>query len=559
MGARVLQCRRPSAPVLIWTKAKSPLNSTNDQAAAILATDCSTPLFSGETVDWTRGYFAEGGYTYGYYTETSPARLRWASLIQGHVVEGRPLRMLDAGCGQGIGLLVAAALHPESDFVGIDFMPEHIAHARELAHRAGLDNVRFIEADFTELAADPSSLGEFDLAVAHGITTWIAPEVRSALFDLVGRVLRPGGVFYNSYNTLPGWLSQMPLQSLILQHQSLGKSGKQAIDSALETLMGIQAKMPSALVHYPDLPDRIKALQAKDPAYLVQEYNNHHWNPVFFSDMAGLLAARKLQHLGTATLLDAIDGLLPPAALETLAAQPTPALKEQIRDVLFNQSFRRDLYVKGRASNWPGRRADEISSTRLVLNVFAETIEADQSVQFKSGTMSFSGQGSQYAGILSDLREAGPDGLTFAELQQKVEPSRRESLGTLVTLLIHRGTVCIQTGWSPKIRARVRGLNAALAASAVQGAPYVSVVMGRASEVVGIRGLDWNFLSLNLAGVDPQDWPAVAQQQLLAIGRAPARDGQPLSDPAEQLQHMGLLAREFVAKRLPDLERMGVV
>ena len=34
--------------------------------------------------DWTAGYVADIGYTYGYYPETMPMRLRWASLIQAH-------------------------------------------------------------------------------------------------------------------------------------------------------------------------------------------------------------------------------------------------------------------------------------------------------------------------------------------------------------------------------------------------------------------------------------------------------------------------------------------
>ena len=103
-------------------------------------------------MDWKRGYFAEAGYTYGYYEETMPSRLYLAALLQGYLAPRESFRYLDAGCGQGFNLIVAAINHPDSEFVGIDFMPEHIAHGRALAARLKLNNISFIEADFTELA-----------------------------------------------------------------------------------------------------------------------------------------------------------------------------------------------------------------------------------------------------------------------------------------------------------------------------------------------------------------------------------------------------------------------
>ena len=88
-------------------------------------------------MDWKHGYFAESGYTYGYYPETMPMRLRWAALIQGHTAPPSKFRYLDAGCGQGLNLILAAAAHPDSEFVGIDFLPEHIAHGKALAETCG--------------------------------------------------------------------------------------------------------------------------------------------------------------------------------------------------------------------------------------------------------------------------------------------------------------------------------------------------------------------------------------------------------------------------------------
>ena len=142
-----------------------------------------------QSSDWKHGYFADNGYTFGYYREMAPCYLAWAALLQGVIVPTRNFRYIDLGCGQGLGLILQAACHPESEFVGVDFMPAHVAHARRLAQAAGITNVRFIEGDFTALENDASALadaagapleGQTDYVVAHGIASWVSPTVRAS-------------------------------------------------------------------------------------------------------------------------------------------------------------------------------------------------------------------------------------------------------------------------------------------------------------------------------------------------------------------------------------------
>jgi hypothetical protein len=37
------------------------------------------------SMDWKHGYFADNGYTFGYYREMAPCYLAWAALLQGVV------------------------------------------------------------------------------------------------------------------------------------------------------------------------------------------------------------------------------------------------------------------------------------------------------------------------------------------------------------------------------------------------------------------------------------------------------------------------------------------
>jgi SAM-dependent methyltransferase len=119
----------------------------------------------------------------------------------------------------GFGLCLLAALHPEGTFLGIDFNPAHISHAEGLRGRLALTNVRFLEADFVALAADPAPLGPapafgggFHYVVAHGIATWISEPIQAALLQLASAALNPGGILYCSYNTFPGWLGATAFQ-----------------------------------------------------------------------------------------------------------------------------------------------------------------------------------------------------------------------------------------------------------------------------------------------------------------------------------------------------------
>lgn len=171
--------------------------------------------------DWSHGYNISSGYTYNFYRELAPAWIDFAVRLAGKkraFAEKR--RYLELGCGQGVGLALLAAANPEMEFVGIDFDPSHIAHATQLAVNANLSNVRFIEADFLQLAKNwPQDVGTFDEVVLHGILSWVAPAVRQAIVSCLAEAIRPGGIAYVSYNALPGWLSAFPLQHLLRRYE----------------------------------------------------------------------------------------------------------------------------------------------------------------------------------------------------------------------------------------------------------------------------------------------------------------------------------------------------
>lgn len=85
--------------------------------------------------DWTAGYVADIGYTYGYYKELNPLRIRLAFLNRGLVCP-----VVGTACELGFGQGMSANLHAAAsvcDWHGTDFNPGQAAFAQELAASAG--------------------------------------------------------------------------------------------------------------------------------------------------------------------------------------------------------------------------------------------------------------------------------------------------------------------------------------------------------------------------------------------------------------------------------------
>ena len=98
-------------------------------------------------------------------------------------------RVLDVGSGSGTDSLVAAwMVGPSGSVTGIDMTPEMLEKARAGAETAGLENVRFEEAEAERLPFPDSS---FDVVVSNGVID-LVPD-KAAVFSELHRVLVPGG------------------------------------------------------------------------------------------------------------------------------------------------------------------------------------------------------------------------------------------------------------------------------------------------------------------------------------------------------------------------------
>jgi SAM-dependent methyltransferase len=116
-------------------------------------------------------------------------RLAEADRVVKQDSDGRPLRLLDAGCGDGLLSLAIAKLHPDWSILGIDVNPSLLAGARERARMRSLDNVDFVAANLTEELPRTG----FDVVLALECLSEI-PDDEAALRTMA-TAISPGGLF----------------------------------------------------------------------------------------------------------------------------------------------------------------------------------------------------------------------------------------------------------------------------------------------------------------------------------------------------------------------------
>jgi SAM-dependent methyltransferase len=324
--------------------------------------------------DWTAGYVTDLEYTAGFYRDMSPPHLRLCSLLFGVTTtpseEG--FAYCELGCGKGMTSLILAAANPEGRFVAVDFNPSHILNGRALARASGLANIEFIECGFEELVnGRGAGLPEFDFITLHGVYSWVGPDVRAAIVRFIAKFLKPGGLVYVSYNAMPGWATGLPVQRLLLDVAALGwerSDGKMTRAAAvIEKLKNAGAK---CFTNNYFVEEVLRLVRLERQRYLVHEYLNEQWQPLYYADVARDLRDAKLTYLGSADLFHNFPAFqLSKAQWEIVDEFKHEEVRETIKDFLAGRKFRSDIYVRGRKPMLRLRHQELLGQVKLALTV----------------------------------------------------------------------------------------------------------------------------------------------------------------------------------------------
>jgi SAM-dependent methyltransferase len=128
----------------------------------------------------------------------------------------RPLqqqvRILDAGCGTGVGTEYLAHLNPDAEIVAIDLSPGALGVAQERCQRSGAERVQFHNLSLYDVEQVP---GVFDLINCVGVLHHLPDPIRG--IQALANKLAPGGLMHIFvYGELGRWEIKLMQEAIAL-------------------------------------------------------------------------------------------------------------------------------------------------------------------------------------------------------------------------------------------------------------------------------------------------------------------------------------------------------
>jgi SAM-dependent methyltransferase len=509
--------------------------------------------------DWTAGYVADIGYTFGYYLELNPLRVKLAFLNAGLVYPE-----VGTACELGFGQGLSANMHAAASVTqwhGTDFNPAQAGFAQELAHVSG-NSAQLHDAGFAEFCTR-DDLPEFDYIGVHGIWSWINDENRAVIVDFIRRKLKVGGVVYISYNTQPGWAAMAPMRELLTEHaEVMGNAGQgilHLIDGALEFADQLFATNPIFAIANPVVIERLKGLKGQSRNYLAHEYFNLNWLPMPFSRMAQWLAPAKVGYACSAHYLDHIDAINLNAAQQALLNNiPDAMFRQTVRDFMVNQQFRRDYWVKGARTLTPLAQTEALQAQKVML-VFPRV---DVSLKATGAQGEATMQEAVYGPILDALADHKPK--TLGQIEQAVKDKGVGSAQVIQAVMVLAGNGSLapvqDEAFIPKGKKQTDKLNAHLIQLARGSADIGYLASPVTAGGIMVNRIPQLFLlALSRGKKQPADWAQLTWQILSDQNQRLLKDGRTLETAEDNIEELTLQATTFAAKQLPILKALQVV
>jgi SAM-dependent methyltransferase len=506
--------------------------------------------------DWTSGYVADIGYTFGYYSELNPLRGQLAFMSA-----GLTFPTVGAACELGFGQGMSTNLHAAAtdvNWYGTDFNPSQAGFARDVAEVSGAKATLSDQA-FDEFCSR-TDLPDFDFIGLHGIWSWISDENRHVIVDFLRRKLKVGGVLYISYNTQPGWAAMVPMRDLLTEHNEVMGAPGQGIVSRIDDALTFADKLietnPNFVRANPLVAERIKKLKTQDRNYLAHEYFNRDWCPMPFSKMAAWLAPAKLSFACPAAFLDHIDTVnLTPQQQVLINEIPDPMFRETVRDFMINQQFRREYWVRGARQAVPLERGEAMMALRVML--MRPRAEVTLKTAGPLGEVTL--QPEVYDPILDALADFKPH--TLGEIQSRMPHVTLAQVMQAIVVLAGMGAVsnvqsdaAAAAALAPSRKLNHWAFNRARGSNDVQH--LASPVLGGGFMVGRFQQL---FLLARQQGHQgPEQWARFVWQIIKAQNQKIIKDGVMIDSDEANLAEMTQQAREFDERFMPLLKALQI-
>ncbi len=509
------------------------------------------------SADWAQGYVTDTIYTDNFFRELSPSWLNYVAALRGSlpIPLDRPFTYMELGCGLGRSTTVFAGAFPKATFIGVDFNPAHVALARRYAETIHVENVSFLERSFIDLPS--SELPECDFIVLHGVYTWISAEARAGIRRIIRERLKPGGLVYVSYNSLPGWAAASPLRKLMLEISNQSKQdAANTVVPALDFMEELNGVNFAYLKSNPTTTETLKTLKTRGKNYLAHEFLNAEWALFYSVDIADEMADAKLTYLGSATLSENhLEYLVDKATADKINEQSSPRLRQLLQDYAVNQRFRRDIFVRGHP------RLDGIERDVALGAIPLGTMLSDEEFTPKgrvgSREVTFA---EKLLPIVKAAVLTGPKTINELRFACARATDRTANVDQMLVALVAAGHLTpFATAKNDSGSQKMNAINAAVMDVAIKTRARQQLICAQAGTGVAIDPVD-ALLASAQRGINkrPQDPEKALAKWFSENGLKLAKAGKALTAEAEAEEFAAELANRFKERKQPILSRLGI-
>ena len=213
----------------------------------------------------------------------------------------------------------------------------------------GLNNITLHHLNVKEVRA--AQLGQFDYLIAHGLFSWVPPDVQEEILEICHACLAPHGVAYISYNAYPGWHAVNIVRDLMRYHTRTVDDPAMCAAQARDILRFMSEAIPTPngssniLASYGQfLQAHTKHLDDSSDAYLLHDHLEEINLPVYFHEFVARARQHELQYLCEAEFSTVLPTNFPPEVAAQLSKLSHNVIEmEQYMDFLRNRSFRKTL------------------------------------------------------------------------------------------------------------------------------------------------------------------------------------------------------------------------
>ena len=510
-------------------------------------------------MSWSDGYNNENDYTLTYCTDISPLRIAYSLLING----SKPPEIAHAcelGFGQGLSINFHAT-DTDVSWTGNDFIPSHVTFASEMKNVAGTE-INISDNSFRDML-DCKFDHKFDYICLHGIWSWISDENRSYIKKFIEHNINDNGIVYISYNTKPGWAGMMPVRDLLTNYIRTnlprGSSVAQKTSQAIKFAEKLKTTKPLYLAVNSSVGKRIEKLSEGDLSYIAHEYFNADWETFYFSEVDAALEGCKLRYAASTDFMCGLDDInITKEQQKLISGLHGMPLRQDLRDICLNQSFRKDVWQKGGRRLSPQERTSEIGKLFVVLRTPIREYDLKINGNLGEGVL----QASVYEPILDTLKIAKVDtiGNLIASVSERVEPAQAMEA---IHILIAKGDLLLahDPGKWDELSGYGRKINELIYTKILNGYPcgflYSAVTGG---------GLQVNLLQQIFVGTYNLD-PAVDSVRLAKqcleilkkLGKNISDKGVALDSNDAELSTLTTKAEEFLENEVPYFKFLGFV